>query len=330
MFIGKSSLDDLLGEVLKRLLKSRKRISPTKGEAKELTGVVLELTNPRARLSQTEMKGTLFSCLGELLWYLSESNDVAPIQYYLNRYNEFAEPDGTVWGAYGPRIFNMRGINQLALIIKRLEKNPDSRKAVVQLFNAEDIPTDEYSYKDIPCTCVFQFMIRSDKLDMITSMRSNDAFIGLPHDVFAFTMLQEIVARSLGKEIGTYKHMVGSLHLYDDKIAKARAYLDEGFQSTQFQMPPMPVGDPWTSLGIVVENERRIRLNEMVNIDAISVEPFWHDLIKALAIYRLAKDASNISADTLKQIAEIKASMSCTTYNQYIRKRERVVANGLL
>ena len=73
MFIRKSSLDDLLGEVLKRL-RVQKRISPTKGEAKELTGVVLELTNPRARLSQTEMKGTLFSCLGELLWYLSESN----------------------------------------------------------------------------------------------------------------------------------------------------------------------------------------------------------------------------------------------------------------
>lgn len=292
--------------------------------------MVLELTNPRARLSQTEMKGTLFSCLGELLWYLSESNDVAPIKYYLNRYDEFAEPDGTVWGAYGPRIFNMRGINQLALVIQRLEKNPDSRKAVVQLFNAEDIPTDDHSYKDVPCTCVFQFMIRTNKLDMITSMRSNDAFIGLPHDVFAFTMLQEIVARSLGKEIGTYKHMVGSLHLYDDKIAKARAYLDEGFQSTQFQMPPMPVGDPWAALGLVVENERRIRLGQAVNLEAISVEPFWLDLIKALLIYRLAKDTANISAATLKQIAAIKDSMSCTTYDQYIRKRERVVANGLI
>lgn len=330
MFIKKASLDDLLGEVLKRLLKSRKRISPTKGEAKELTGVVLELTNPKARLSQTEMKGTLFSCLGELLWYLSESDRVAPIQYYLNGYDEFAEPDGTVWGAYGPRIFNMRGINQLALVIERLKKNPESRKAVVQLFNAEDIPTENCSYKDVPCTCHFQFMIRSGKLDMITSMRSNDAFIGLPHDIFAFTMIQEIVSRSLGKEIGIYKHMVGSLHLYDDKITKARAYLAEGFQSTKFQMPPMPLGDPWLALGVVVENERRIRLNETVDVNAITVDPYWLDLIKALTIFRIAKGPSSISADTLKQIAAIKDSMSCTTYYQYIKKRERVAANGLI
>lgn len=330
MFITKASLDDLLGEVLARLLKSGNAISPTKGEAKELTGVVLVLRNPRARLSQTETKGTLFSCLGELLWYLSESNQVAPIQHYLSRYDEFAESDGTVWGAYGPRIFNMRGINQLALVIDRLKRNPDSRKAVVQLFNAEDIPTDERSFKDIPCTCTFQFMIRGRKLDMITSMRSNDAFIGLPHDVFAFTMIQEIVARSLGIEVGIYKHMVGSLHLYDDKIAKARSYLDEGFQSTQFQMPPMPIGNPWKALGLVVENERRIRLNEIVDIDAISVDPYWLDLIKALMIYMLARDPNIISAETLKKISVIKSSMSCTTYDQYIRKRERVVSNGLI
>jgi thymidylate synthase len=330
MYIKKTCLDDLLREVLKRLLASGKHISPTKGEAKEITGVVVELTNPRVRLSQTETKGTLFSCLGELLWYLSESNAVDPIQYYLSRYGDFAEPDGTVWGAYGPRIFHMRGINQLALVIARLQSKRDSRKAVVQLFNAEDIPTDERDYNDIPCTCMFQFMIRNGRLDMITSMRSNDAFIGLPHDIFSFTMIQEIVGRSLGIEIGTYKHMIGSLHLYNDKIGKAQAYLDEGFQNTRFQMPPMPIGDPWPALAVVVKNEQLIRLNEDVNPVTIDVEPYWLDLIKALLIYRLAKNPMSISSDTLKKIVSIKSSMSCTTYDQYIRKRERVVSNGLL
>ena len=43
---------------------------------------------------------------------------------------------------------------------------------------------------------------------MLTYMRSNDAYWGLPHDVFAFTMLQEILARSLTLELGTYKHAV--------------------------------------------------------------------------------------------------------------------------
>ena len=43
-------------------------------------------------------------------------------------------------------------------------------------------------------------MIRSGQMDMITYMRSNDVFLGLPHDIFAFTMIQEIMARTLSVE----------------------------------------------------------------------------------------------------------------------------------
>ena len=61
-------------------------------------------------------------------------------------------------------------------------------------------------------------------------MRSNDAFKGLPHDVFCFTMLQEIFARTLGVHVGVYKHAVGSLHLYDKDRQKANQYLKEGIK----------------------------------------------------------------------------------------------------
>lgn len=37
-------------------------------------------------------------------------------------------------------------------------------------------------------------------------MRSNDAYLGFPHDVFFFTMIQELVARSLGIRVGDYHH----------------------------------------------------------------------------------------------------------------------------
>ena len=69
----------------------------------------------------------------------------------------------------------------------------------------------------------------------------NDAYIGLAHDIFAFTMLQELMARSLGVDVGPYRHSIGSLHLYDSHRAAARAYLREGWQET-VSMPPMPPG----------------------------------------------------------------------------------------
>ena len=58
--------------------------SATRGTFRELRGATLRLTNPRARVSWTDMKGTIFSALGELLWYLSGREDVEFIQYYVN------------------------------------------------------------------------------------------------------------------------------------------------------------------------------------------------------------------------------------------------------
>lgn len=70
VYISALTLDDLLQNAFRSLLKSRIKVSATRGTATERIGVLLRLRNPRARLSRTEGKGTVFSCLGELLWYL--------------------------------------------------------------------------------------------------------------------------------------------------------------------------------------------------------------------------------------------------------------------
>ncbi len=175
---------------------------------------------------------------------LAKTNSLEFISYYLSRYQDESEDGRTVYGAYGPRLFKLRGINQINNI-RRLLKKRDSRRAVIQLFDAKDIAK---RHKDVPCTCTMQFMVRRRRLHLLTNMRSNDAFIGLPHDIFAFTMLQEIMARSLGLELGTYFHLVGSLHLYKRNRDSARRYLNEGWQSSNVAMPPMPVGNPWSSI----------------------------------------------------------------------------------
>ena len=87
MYIPAATLDDLLMRVFEKLLRSRNSVKPTRGGTTELTGVLLKIKNPRARLSRTEMKGKLFSCLGELLWYFAKTDDLGFIKYYLARYN---------------------------------------------------------------------------------------------------------------------------------------------------------------------------------------------------------------------------------------------------
>ena len=66
------TLDDVLRSVTEQILSLGGDINPTKGAAKEIVGVLLELSNPRARLSRTETKGKPFSCLGELFLVFSK------------------------------------------------------------------------------------------------------------------------------------------------------------------------------------------------------------------------------------------------------------------
>lgn len=311
-YICESTIDDLIRSTIQHLQSNGKKIQPTKGSCTELTGVFLELTNPRARISRTETKGKPFSCLGELCWYLSGTNRLESISYYLPRYSKYAEGD-ELFGGYGPRLLNFRGINQVTNIIDLLRVKPQSRQAVIQLFDANDLVEE---HKDVPCTCTLQFLIRDHTLHMITYMRSNDVFIGLPHDIFCFTMLQEILARTLSVNLGTYKHMVGSLHLYERDEKVAQQFLDEGWQSTDMPMPSMPLGDPWPAIRLLLDSEATIRQGGFIaSAELANMDSYWADLIRLLQVFRFWKD-NNI--DDIKQLSQ---TMSSPIYRAFIHKK---------
>jgi thymidylate synthase len=251
------------------------------------------------------------------LWYLAKSDRLAFIRYYIPEYKKYSDDGKTLYGAYGPRLFGMRGHDQVASLIKTLGESRDSRRAVIQLFNAEDIAAKPRP-KEIPCTCSFQFMIRRERLDMITFMRSNDAYWGLPHDVFAFTMLQEIIARSLGIEIGIYKHFVGSLHLYDSHAKHAQQYVEEGWQPKQSAaMPSMPWADPRPSIAKLLKAESVIRNGKEIEIKHLKLDPYWADLARLLLVFRHSKKGE------FGKIAPVRKQMASHVYNAYIIKRIR-------
>ena len=279
------TLDDLLRATFQNLLTSGVDIAPSKGPAKEIAGVLLELRNPRARLSRTETRGRPFSCLGELCWYLSGRGSLRFIEYYIPAYSQFADDD-RIFGAYGPRLRNEQGHDQIANVLQRLRDRPDSRRAVIQLFRASDLIA---TANDIPCTCTLQFLRRDGLLHMLTYMRSNDACLGLPHDIFFFTMLQEIIARDLGVDLGSYKHVVGSLHLYDKDREMAEQYLGEGWQRTN-PMPSMPQGNPWPGIDHLLKAERVCRAGQPLTVaDFTGFDPYWCDLLRLLDFLRIYK-----------------------------------------
>lgn len=318
LYISAPILDDLLRKVYtkllnKKLLNSVNHVEATKGFNVEINGVLLSLENPRARLSRTERKGTLFSCLGELLWYLSGTNELAFISYYISRYKDMSDDQKTIHGGYGPRIFGSGIDNQVIRVIETLKVRPGSRQAVIQIFSAADTLK---KYKDIPCTCTMQYFVRGKFLHMMTHMRSNDAFLGLPHDIFAFTMLQEIIARSLALELGQYKHSVGSLHLYDEHRKDAEDYISEGWQE-KYPMPAMPQCDPWPSIRLLLDAEQDIRLGRNMGLDLSTIDPYWADIIRILQVFNYTKDLNRFGL-----IKPLKDIMSSKIYSMYFDKIE--------
>jgi len=293
------TIDDLLRKVFKKLIKNGEEINPTKGKNKEIFGVGLLLENPRARLSQSESKGKAFSAIGEFLWYLSGSNKLDFIQYYLPKYNLYSDDGKTIHGGYGPRFWNMdKKYNQIQNIIDLLREKPSTRRAVIQLFSSSDL---EKHYNDIPCTCTIQFVIREKGLKMAVFMRSNDAYIGLPHDIFCFTMLQEIVARELNVELADYFHFVGSLHLYETSEDLARGYLQEGLQSLRVEMPKLPNGSQFEQLKIVKRLEKMLREEKVINTeDYNALSQYWKDIVLLLQIHSKFKMEDFESIDLLK------------------------------
>lgn len=309
-YFSAATIDDLMRSVMKQVQRGA-CIGPSKGAARELLGAMLELTNPRARLSRTESRGKLFSCLGELCWYLAGSNKLDFIAYYISEYRKFADGD-RIYGGYGPRLLNWGGLNQLEKVTEYLRAKLDSRQAVIQLFDRHDIIEP---HKDVPCTCTLQFMRRDGRLHMVTHMRSNDAFKGLPHDVFCFTMLQELISRDLALALGPYKHSVGSLHLYDKDREATEQFLAEGWQTTKSQMPLMPDGEPWSSVKLLLVAEEQIRTTGTVNGEIpTSLNPYWANLIRLLQIFRCKKDRNR------RKIRELQKAMSSNSYSPFIGK----------
>lgn len=307
--IRASTLDDLLRETYRRLIRTGRVVNPNRGEALEATGVLIELTNPRARISHSEKRHLLFSCLGELLWYLAGDNTLSFIRYYAPKYP--SEGDGnTLRAAYGPRL-RTNDKDRLVWVVEMLLERPDTRRAVIPIYSEVDAHT---GLLEVPCTCTLQFLLRYGRLELLVHMRSNDAYIGLPHDVFAFTMIQEIIARSLNVEIGTYKHLVGSLHLYEKDRGEAERFLAEGFLAER-AMPPMPDGDQFESIASVLEIEKALRFGHDA-ATPISLPDYWKDVVRLLRIYQADKKRKPGTV-----INGIRAEMHSDIYKQFIQTK---------
>jgi thymidylate synthase len=199
------------------------RIRKVRGyDTKELSPYVWTTSYPlRNILTNKYRKINTGFMAAEFLWLLSGRNDLEMIGCYNSKIKKFSDNLVSMRGAYGPKIYN-----QLDYVIKTLSDDKGSRQAIISIWEVHPTPS-----RDIPCTLSMQFIVDDtlNALDLVVTMRSNDAWLGLPYDVFNFTMILNYVAMRLRLSIGRYTHQSCSEHLYDEHYHIAKSASDDQF-----------------------------------------------------------------------------------------------------
>ena len=98
-------------------------------------------------------------------------------------------------------------------------------------------------------------------------------------------MLQELLAVELGVELGSYHHLVGSLHLYRRHFELAKRIVACSV-SFPFEMPMMEARGELPSL---LRMESVIRTETRVGSEIEALHPYWRDLLDVLQWHSLRK-----------------------------------------
>ena len=175
---------------------------------------------------------------------------------FTDRVRNFAQftDDGIFWGSYGARLHG-----QIGDLVRRLKADPDTRQGVLTIFDGgRDLAAAK---KDIPCTITMQFLLREGALNMRTTMRSNDLWLGTPYDFTQFAMLQLTIAQAVGALPGYYVHSVGSLHLYERDFKAAEKVRFPASPSWKRQHFPLWGAD---TLEGIVDRASRMLIGESI------------------------------------------------------------------
>jgi len=205
------------------------------GYTSELLHVTIHVHDSRQRwvVSRTPALGVAFAIV-EVIGILNGRRDSAYLNFFNPRLPRFAGTGAEYHGAYGFRLRSSVGFDQLERASNALRTNGDGRQVVLQIWDATlDFPSDDGApvADDIPCNICSMLKVRNGRLEWSQIMRSNDIFLGLPHNFVQFMTLQEVLAGWIGIEPGTYSHFADSLHLY---VKNA----EDVFSSTPVAMTP--------------------------------------------------------------------------------------------
>jgi thymidylate synthase len=171
------------------------------------------------------------SIIHELLWFLTGSSNVRPLQECgVTIWDEWAREDGDLGPVYGRQWRSWPApsrdqpdavIDQISQLMRDLKTTPDSRRLIVSAWNVAQIPQMALA----PCHALFQFYVAQGRLSCQLYQRSADIFLGVPFNIASYALLTHMVAQQADLLPGDFIWTGGDCHLYSNHLDQAREQL---------------------------------------------------------------------------------------------------------
>lgn len=161
----------------------------------------------------------------ELLWFLSGSTNVKPLQKEnVHIWDQWASPDGELGPVYGYTWRHWTGINgthvdQVAKLlegIERVKQDPTasaSRRLIITSWDPAALP---YLTAPSGCHTLCQFYVNNGKLSCQLYQRSADLFLGVPWNISSYALFTHILAKATGLVAHEFIHTFGDAHIYEN------------------------------------------------------------------------------------------------------------------
>jgi dihydrofolate reductase/thymidylate synthase len=191
----------------------------------------------------------------ELLWFISGSTNSKELEangvniWKGNSSKEFLETRGLghleegdcgqiygfQWRHFGAKYtkydanYDNEGFDQLEFVINEIKNNPNSRRIILNAWNAKDI--DKMALP--PCHVMAQFYVNNGKLSCLMTQRSCDIGLGVPFNIASYALLTHMIAYLCDLEAYELIHSMGDTHIYKNHTHA----LDEQLTRLPYQFP---------------------------------------------------------------------------------------------
>ena len=282
---------------------------------KELLNFKIVVEDPRERFIKNPNRPlNLPAAVARFIWMMAGSDRLADIAFYEPKVRFFTDDGISVPGSsYGQRILQPRpGLNQFVAVVDRLKQDQASRRAAIAIYHPEDAVRNS---ADIPCAFGVFYHIRDGRLYSTTLMRSNNAHILMPYNLFEFSLLAEVVASEVGVELGPLTHSVVSMHIYENDFESSKKVV-EGFTKIDAQKYPsidkMPTGEAIEEIKKLVILEAQLRhasgaigennIEQWIERGEEGLTPYWRQFYFLLLLFISKQNGSQGAIDAIKTV----------------------------